>query len=190
MQKLFHELVVDRGQPVVRTLGVGEDREVGDAPPASAFLEQINRLGALVEKLGPVTVSASVWPLRLVADPTAANKLVPRPVHRHVQIMVLELGPPFELLHRALDDPGKEREILAPAHLHLAVAATAATVVVHVLGDVRSLAVPLARLESHTTRHTLSRPQVAPGVMRPRPLSFTAQSVFMMSGAHSSAHIA
>ena len=109
---------------------------------ARALLKHIDRLGALVEQLGPVAISASEGPL--VADPTAANELVPGPVHRHVEVMVFQLGPPFELLHRALDGPGKGREVLAPTHLHLAVATTRAAVVVHVLSEVRSFAVPLA----------------------------------------------
>ena len=56
IQKPLNKLVVDRGQPVVRTLGVGEDPEIGNTLPAPAFLKRIKRLGTLVEELGPVTV--------------------------------------------------------------------------------------------------------------------------------------
>ena len=141
IQQLFHELVVDGREHIVRTFGVSQDRDVRNAPPTPALLKHIDRLGALVEQLGPVTVSTSVWPFRLVADPTAANELVPGPVHRHVEVMVLELRPFLELLHGALHGPCEKCEVLSPTHSHLAVAAP---VVVHVLREVRPFAVPLA----------------------------------------------
>ena len=118
-----------------------------------------------------------------------------RTAHRHVEVMVLKLGPPFELLHRALDGPSEEREILAPAHLHLAVAAAAAAVVAHALGDVRSFAAPLASANqseagvAHDEAHALSATG-CPGSDTAKTLSLTAQSMSMMSGAYSSAHIA
>ena len=138
---LAKELVLDRREHVVRTFGVGQGRNVCNAPPTPALLKHVDRLGALVEQLGPVSVSTSVWPLRLVADPTAANELVPGPVHRHVEVMVLELRPLLGLLHRALNGPCEKREVLSPTHSHLAVATTRAAVVVHVLREVRSFAV-------------------------------------------------
>ena len=144
IQQLFHELVVDGREHIVRTFGVSQDRDVRNAPPTPALPKHIDRLGALVEQLGPVTVSTSVWPSRLVADPTAANELVPGPVHRHVELMVLELRPFLELLHGALHGPCEKCEVLSPTHSHLAVATTRAAVVVHVLREVRPFAVLLA----------------------------------------------
>ena len=47
IQQLFHELVVDGREHIVRTLGVGQDRDVRNAPPTPALLKHIDRLGAL-----------------------------------------------------------------------------------------------------------------------------------------------
>ena len=162
IQQLFHELIVDGREHIVRTLGVGQDCDVRNAPPTPALLKHIDRLGALVEQLGPVTVSASVWPFGLIADPTAANELVPGPVHRHVEVVVLKLRTFLEVLHGALHCPREKCKVLSPTHSHLTVATTRAAVVVHVLRQVRPLAVLLATADegeagvTHDEVHAIS----------------------------------